>query len=129
MNVTDFKILDLNHFPSFQKFVYICYLSLSPGLVQPKGLTFSDVGPRSFMASWEIDSTTVESYLVQFKPADDEDGHYVSMSLPGRTLTTIIPHLNPLTRYEVKISAQYDKGDSLPVIGYETTSEGTHVLL
>ncbi len=98
--------------------------SLSPGLVQPKDLTFSNIGPRSLTASWDIDSTTVESYLVQFKPADDTDGHYVSMSLPGRTVTTIIPHLNPLTRYEVKIYAQYDNENSLPVIGYETTSEG-----
>uniref|UniRef100_A0A3Q3LUA7 Collagen, type XII, alpha 1b n=1 Tax=Mastacembelus armatus TaxID=205130 RepID=A0A3Q3LUA7_9TELE len=90
-------------------------------LVQPKDLSFSEIGPRSFRASWDIDSTNVESYLLQFKPADDVDGHYVSMSVPGDTLTALLPQLTPLTRYEVNIYAQYDKGESLPLTGYETT--------
>ncbi|KAM3603497.1 uncharacterized protein V6R79_023588 [Siganus canaliculatus] len=92
-------------------------------LVQPRDLIFSEIGPRSFVVSWEMDSTNVESYMVQFKPADDDGAHYVSMSVPGRTLTTYLPHLNPLTRYEVNVYAQYDKGDSLPVTGYESTTE------
>ncbi|XP_047184536.1 collagen alpha-1(XII) chain isoform X3 [Scophthalmus maximus] len=92
-------------------------------LIQPKALTFSEVGPRSFRASWEIDASDVEFYLVKFKPAEDADGHYVSMSVPGETLTAILPHLNPLSRYEVNIYAQYDRGESLPVTGYETTVE------
>ncbi|XP_058469849.1 collagen alpha-1(XII) chain isoform X2 [Solea solea] len=92
-------------------------------LVQPRALAFSDVSPRSFRASWEIDANNVESYLVQFKPADDAEGHYISMSVPGETLTALLPHLVPLTRYEVNVYAQYDKGDSLPVKGYETTTE------
>uniref|UniRef100_A0A3B4UBZ5 Collagen type XII alpha 1 chain n=1 Tax=Seriola dumerili TaxID=41447 RepID=A0A3B4UBZ5_SERDU len=92
-------------------------------LVQPKGLSFSDVGAKSFRASWEIDANNVESYLVKFKPEDDADGHYVSISVPGDTLTTLIPYLNPLTRYEVNIFAHYEKGQSLPVQGFETTSE------
>jgi len=66
----------------------------------------------------------VESYLVKFKPANEEDDHYVSMSVPGATLDTVLPHLVPLTRYEVNVHAQYDKGDSLPVTGFETTTEG-----
>lgn len=102
----------------------ICYLPLSPGLAQPRDLSFSEIGPRGFRTSWEIDDPNVKSYLVQFKPADDADGHYVSLSAPGSTLTTYLPYLNPLTRYEVKVYAQYDIADSLPVIGYETTSEG-----
>ncbi|XP_041814167.1 collagen alpha-1(XII) chain [Chelmon rostratus] len=92
-------------------------------LVPPRNLSFSEVGPKSFLASWEIDATNVESYLVQFKPADDVDGYYVSMSVPGHTVTTLVPHLNPVTRYEVSVYAQYEKGDSLPVTGYQTTSE------
>uniref|UniRef100_A0A8C9ZMB3 Collagen alpha-1(XII) chain n=1 Tax=Sander lucioperca TaxID=283035 RepID=A0A8C9ZMB3_SANLU len=89
-----------------------------------KALSFSEVGPRSFRASWEIDPTAnVESYLVQFKPADDDSGHYVSMSLPGDTLTTLLPHLTPHTRYEVKVFAQYENWDSLPETGSETTLE------
>ncbi|KAM8725153.1 collagen alpha-1(XII) chain isoform 2-T3 [Acanthopagrus schlegelii] len=92
-------------------------------LVQPRDLSFSEVGSRSFRASWEIDATNVKSYLVKFKAADDTDGHYVSMSVPGDTLSTILPHLNPLTRYEVNVQAQYEKADSLPVTGYETTLE------
>uniref|UniRef100_A0A8C9ZNQ8 Collagen alpha-1(XII) chain n=1 Tax=Sander lucioperca TaxID=283035 RepID=A0A8C9ZNQ8_SANLU len=93
-------------------------------LIQPRALSFSEVGPRSFRASWEIDPTAnVESYLVQFKPADDDSGHYVSMSLPGDTLTTLLPHLTPHTRYEVKVFAQYENWDSLPETGSETTLE------
>ncbi|XP_039638765.1 collagen alpha-1(XII) chain isoform X1 [Perca fluviatilis] len=93
-------------------------------LIQPRALSFSEVGPRSFRASWEIDPTAkVESYLVQFKPADDEGGHYVSMSLPGDTLTTLLPYLTPNTRYEVKVFAQYENWDSLPETGFETTLE------
>ncbi|XP_044232119.1 collagen alpha-1(XII) chain isoform X1 [Thunnus albacares] len=92
-------------------------------LVQPKALSFSEVGPKSFRTSWEIDAPNVESFLVQFKPADDTDGHSVSMSVPGDARTTLLPNLNPLTRYEVSVYAQYDKADSLPVTGYETTVE------
>lgn len=62
--------------------------------------------------------------MVQFKPADETDAHSVSLSVPGDTLTALLPHLHPLTRYEVSINAQYDKGVSLPVTDYETTLEG-----
>ncbi|TNN39136.1 Collagen alpha-1(XII) chain [Liparis tanakae] len=92
-------------------------------LTQPRDLTFSEVDTRSFRATWEIDAPDVESYLVKFKPANEEDDHYVSMSVHGATLDTVLPHLAPLTRYEVNVHAQYDKGDSLPVTGYETTAE------
>ncbi|XP_070400788.1 collagen alpha-1(XII) chain isoform X2 [Nothobranchius furzeri] len=92
-------------------------------LIQPKALTFSQVQPRSFRASWQVDADNVEFFLVQFKPEDDSDGHYVSMSVPGDTLSALLPHLTPLTRYEVKVSAQYAKGDSLPVSGSATTLE------
>ncbi|KAM4521925.1 collagen alpha-1(XII) chain isoform 2-T2 [Odontesthes bonariensis] len=94
-------------------------------LVQPRDLSFSEVEPRSFRASWEMDSGSIESYMVQFKPADDAEGHYVAMSVPGNTRTALLPHLTPVTRYEVRVYAQYEKGDSLPVTGYETTLEET----
>lgn len=99
----------------------------SPGLVQPRDLVFSEVGPRSFRASWEISANNVESYLIQFRPTEGEDSHYVSMSVPGDVLTAVLPHLTPLTRYEVSVSAQYAKGTSLPVTGHGTTTEGWEV--
>ncbi|KAM3861132.1 collagen alpha-1(XII) chain-like [Diretmus argenteus] len=92
-------------------------------LLPPKSLSFSEVSPRSFRATWDTDATNVQSYLVQFKPADDADGHFVSMSVPGDTRSTVLPHLTPVTRYEVNVYSQYDKGDSFPVSGYETTLE------
>ena len=95
-----------------------------PELPAPRSLSFSEVGSRSFRATWETDTPSVESYLVQFRPADDTDGHFVSVSVPGDTLTSVLPHLTPETRYEVNVLAQYDKGESFPVTGYEKTLEG-----
>lgn len=46
------------------------------------------------------------------------------MSVPGDVPTTLLPHLTPLTRYEVSVSAQYASGTSLPVRGYGSTTEG-----
>ncbi|XP_051908747.1 collagen alpha-1(XII) chain-like isoform X2 [Hippocampus zosterae] len=92
-------------------------------LVQPRDLSFSEVTSRSFRTSWQMDATDVESFLLQFRPAEVPDGHLVSMSIPGDTLTTVLPYLTPLTRYQVNVSAQYDRGDSLPLVGYETTLE------
>uniref|UniRef100_A0AAQ5ZVJ8 Collagen alpha-1(XII) chain n=1 Tax=Amphiprion ocellaris TaxID=80972 RepID=A0AAQ5ZVJ8_AMPOC len=93
-------------------------------LIQPKSLSFSEITPRSFRASWAIDANNVESFFVQFRPAGDTDASYMSMSVPGDTLTTILPYLTPLTRYEVSVYAHYEKGESLPLTDYETTLEG-----
>lgn len=100
----------------------------SLGLVQPRDLSFSEVTSRSFRTSWEMDATDVESFLLQFRPAEVPDGHLVSVSIPGDTLTTVLPYLTPLTRYQVNVSAQYDRGDSLPLVGYETTLEGSSIV-
>lgn len=87
-------------------------------------MSFSEVGPKSFRTSWQIDAANVDSFLLRFKPESDDDGHYVSMSVSGDTQTALLPNLTPLTRYEVNVIAQYEKGESLPVTGYETTLEG-----
>ncbi|CAL8312238.1 unnamed protein product [Lota lota] len=92
-------------------------------LLPPRSLTFSEVGTRSFRATWATDTPSVESYLVQFRPANNTDEHFVSVSVPGDTLTSVLPHLTPNTRYEVNVLAQYDRGESFPVSGYETTLE------
>ncbi|XP_061561152.1 collagen alpha-1(XII) chain isoform X5 [Phycodurus eques] len=92
-------------------------------LVQPRDLSFSEVTSRSFRTSWEIDANDVEAFLVQFRPTDIPDSHLVSMSIPRDTLTAVLPYLTPLTRYQVNVSAQYDRGGSLPLVGYETTLE------
>ncbi|XP_067097113.1 collagen alpha-1(XII) chain [Osmerus mordax] len=92
-------------------------------LAAPKSLTFSEVSSRSFRAAWDIDVTNVESYLLKFRPAAEAGGEFVSMSVPGDTFTAVLPHLTPVTKYEVNVFAQYDKGDSLPLTGFETTLE------
>lgn len=100
------------------------------GLLQPKALTFSDVSSRSFRTSWEIEpSADLESFLVQFRPADNPDGHWVVLSVPANERSALLPHLQPLTRYMVEVQAQYPKGSSLPASGQETTSEGTQMRL
>lgn len=94
------------------------------GLVSPKSLSFSEISSRSFRATWAIDATDVESYLVQYKPAEDPAANYVSVSVPGDTTTAMLVYLTPLTKYKVDVLAQYEKGESLPVTDFETTLEG-----
>ncbi|XP_046901401.1 collagen alpha-1(XII) chain isoform X1 [Hypomesus transpacificus] len=92
-------------------------------LIAPRNLQFSEVTSRSFRATWEIDATNILSYLVRFRKAEDLTGEYVSLAVPVETTTTVLPHLSPLTTYEVNVFAQYDKGDSFPLTGEETTLE------
>lgn len=59
-----------------------------------------------------------------FRKAEDVTGDYVSLIVPGDTTTAVLPNLYPLTTYEVNVYSQYDKGDSFPLTGEETTLEG-----
>lgn len=95
-----------------------------PGLISPRSLTFSEVTSRSFRAAWVSDTTDVLSYLVRFRPAADITGDYISLAVPGDTTTAVLPYLTPYTTYEVDVFAQYEKGDSFPLTGEETTLEG-----
>ncbi|XP_052436867.1 collagen alpha-1(XII) chain isoform X6 [Carassius gibelio] len=92
-------------------------------LVPPKSLSFSEVTSRSFRTSWISDGEDILSFLVRFRPAADITGDYISLVVPHDTSSTILPNLTPLTTYEVNVIAQYDKGDSFPLIGEETTLE------
>lgn len=69
------------------------------------------------------------SYLVRFRKAEDFTGDYISLAVPYDTTTAVLPHLFPLTAYEVNVFAQYEKGDSFPLTGEETTLEGKRDLL
>lgn len=66
----------------------------------------------------------VQSYLVQYKPDTDTEVSYISVSVPGDTTTAVLHHLTPVTKYEVKVYAQYEKGESFPLSDFETTLEG-----
>lgn len=68
------------------------------------------------------------SYLVRYRKAEDVTGDYISLAVAGDTTTAVLFHLYPLTTYEVNVFAQYDKGDSFPLTGDETTLEGTSLL-
>lgn len=65
------------------------------------------------------------SYLVRYRKAEDITGEYISIALPSDATSVVLQHLFPLTAYEVNVFAQYDKGDSFPLSGEETTLEGT----
>lgn len=95
-----------------------------PGLVSPKFLTFSEVTSRSFRASWVSGATDVLSYLLRYRPAADITGDYIALAVPGDTTTAVLSYLTPFTTYEVDVFAQYEKGDSFPLSGEETTLEG-----
>uniref|UniRef100_A0A673I296 Collagen alpha-1(XII) chain n=1 Tax=Sinocyclocheilus rhinocerous TaxID=307959 RepID=A0A673I296_9TELE len=92
-------------------------------LIAPRSLTFSEVTSRSFRASWVTDAVDVQSYLVQYRPDADTEAEYISVSVPGDTPTTVLHHLTPVTKYEVKVYAQYEKGESFPLSDFETTLE------
>ncbi|XP_035530598.1 collagen alpha-1(XII) chain isoform X3 [Morone saxatilis] len=92
-------------------------------LLPPTNLEFSEITSRSFRATWTAPTVNVMSYLVRFRKAEDITGDYISLAVPGDTTTAILPHLFPLTAYEVNVFAQYDKGDSFPLVGEETTLE------
>uniref|UniRef100_A0A8C1WHY9 Collagen alpha-1(XII) chain n=1 Tax=Cyprinus carpio TaxID=7962 RepID=A0A8C1WHY9_CYPCA len=92
-------------------------------LIAPRSLTFSEVTSRSFRASWVTDAVDVQSYLVQYRPDTDTETGYISVSVPGETATTVLHHLTPVTKYEVKVYAQYQKGESFPISDFETTLE------
>ncbi|KAF5909696.1 collagen alpha-1(XII) chain-like isoform X4, partial [Clarias magur] len=66
----------------------------------------------------------IEQELLNIKKKTaDVAADYISMAVPGDTTTTILPYLTPLTTYEVDVIAQYEKGDSFPLTGEETTLE------
>ncbi len=94
------------------------------GLLPPSDLVFSEITSRSFRATWMAPYANVMSYLLRFRKAEDVTGDYISLALSGDTTTAVLPHLTPLTAYEVNVFAQYEKGDSFPLTGEETTLEG-----
>ncbi|XP_041828166.1 collagen alpha-1(XII) chain isoform X2 [Melanotaenia boesemani] len=92
-------------------------------LLPPSNLQFSEITSRSFRATWTAPTASVMSYLVRFRKAEDITGDYISLAVPGDTTTAVLPHLFPVTAYEVNVYAQYEKGDSFPLTGEETTLE------
>uniref|UniRef100_A0A8C9TJK8 Collagen type XII alpha 1 chain n=1 Tax=Scleropages formosus TaxID=113540 RepID=A0A8C9TJK8_SCLFO len=90
-------------------------------LLPPESLTFSEVTSRSFRTSWVSKGTDVLSFLVRFRPAADVTGEYITMYVPGDQRTVVLPFLTPFTKYEVNVIAQYERGDSFPLTGEETT--------
>ncbi|XP_034531147.1 collagen alpha-1(XII) chain [Notolabrus celidotus] len=92
-------------------------------LLPPTDLAFSEITSRSFRTTWIPPATNALSYLVRFRKAEDVTGDYVTLAVPGGTTTAVLPRLIPVTTYEVNVFAQYDKGDSFPLTGEETTLE------
>ncbi|XP_074547779.1 collagen alpha-1(XII) chain [Halichoeres trimaculatus] len=92
-------------------------------LLPPTNLVFSEITSRSFRTTWTPPAANALSYLVRFRKAEDVTGDYITLAVPGDTTTAVLPGLYPLTTYEVNVFSQYDKGDSFPLTGEETTLE------
>ncbi|RXM27373.1 Collagen alpha-1(XII) chain [Acipenser ruthenus] len=90
-------------------------------LVSPRDLEFSEVTSRSFRTSWSTDSADVQSFLVKYGVASG--GDEITISVPAETTSIVLTNLIPLTMYNVSVLSQYDKGDSFPLKGSETTLE------
>ncbi|KAL4624073.1 collagen alpha-1(XII) chain-like isoform X2 [Arapaima gigas] len=92
-------------------------------LIPPESLQFSEVTSRSFRTSWVSKGTDVLSFLVRYRPAADVTSEYTTMYVPGDGRSVVLPYLTPFTKYEVNVIAQYERGDSFPLTGDETTLE------
>uniref|UniRef100_A0A3B3U2H9 Collagen type XII alpha 1 chain n=1 Tax=Poecilia latipinna TaxID=48699 RepID=A0A3B3U2H9_9TELE len=124
----DTHVYEVEDFDAFQRISKeltqsICLRIEQELLKIKKKLRFSEITSRSFRATWTAPAAAVLSYLVRFRKAEDITGDYVSLIVPGDTTTSILPHLFPVTTYEVNVFSQYDKGDSFPLTGEETTLE------
>lgn len=98
-----------------------CFLFSEVG--PPKNLVTSDVTDTSFAASWTAAPGNVKAYQVQWQsPFSDEFGE---KTVPGDSTSTVLDGLTPETLYKVSVVAAYDRKNSDPLTGQETTDGKT----
>lgn len=77
----------------------------------------------SFAASWTAAPGNVKAYQVQWQsPFSDEFGE---KTVPGDSTSTVLDGLTPETLYKVSVVAAYDRKNSDPLTGQETTDGKT----
>lgn len=91
----------------------------------PKNLVTSDVTDTSFVASWTAAPGNVKMYRVRWKSLFSEEAG--EKTVPGDVTNTVLQGLSPETLYQVSVLAAYNRKDSDPLIGQETTDGKTQV--
>lgn len=89
----------------------------------PKNLVTSDVTDTSFAASWTAAPGNVKMYRVQWKSLFSEETG--ETTVPGDVTNTVLQGLSPETLYQVSVVAAYNRKDSDPLTGQETTDGKT----
>lgn len=89
----------------------------------PKDLRFTQVTANSFKAEWSPAGDNVFSYHITYKDTTGDDE--VTVVEPASSTSVVLSNLKPETLYLVNVTAEYEDGFSVPVVGEETTAEGT----
>ncbi len=100
---------------------YLCLLFSEVG--PPKNLVTSDVTDTSFAASWTAAPGNVKMYRVRWKSQFSEE--HGEKTVPGDVTNTVLDGLSPETLYQVSVVAAYDRKESDPLTGQETTDGKT----
>lgn len=99
------------------------FLCLSSEMGPPTNLVTSDVTETSFAVSWTAAPGNVKMYQVQWQSMYTEETG--ETAVPGNVTNTVLHGLSPETLYQVSVVASYQKEDSEPLTGQETTDGKT----
>ncbi|XP_028820486.1 collagen alpha-1(XIV) chain-like [Denticeps clupeoides] len=88
---------------------------------EPKNLRTRDVTTDSFRASWQHAAPDVVLYKITWTPTSGA-GEVEEVMVEGKVSTYVLTGLEPLTEYEVSLSAIYrDQAESKSLVTLETT--------
>ncbi|XP_077162695.1 collagen alpha-1(XII) chain isoform X2 [Paroedura picta] len=87
----------------------------------PRNLRITDETIDSFKVGWTQAPGNVLRYRVAYRPAAGGEKRQVTVSANERATT--LQNLQPDTRYEVSVTAEYQSGSGSPLNGYGKTEE------
>lgn len=89
----------------------------------PQDLRVFDETISTMRLSWRAAPGNVRQYRITYKPADG--GDLLEATVGGDTTEALLENLQPITEYELFVTASYASGSGDPLLGTGTTLEGT----